>query len=494
MERLLIGSALLLGVSCFDGSGALGLPCRTDDQCGNGQRCIEEVCGGPQGSSGAGSGTGSGTVSGTGTETGTGKGSDASSSESSGTETTGGGPNPDLPGCAPGVQPVDGGPPVERALSVTDSGNPMAVVVGRFSNALDPAVAVLSRTPAQVTVFAFNGASSSRELSLEVVDEPMDFAVGDLDGDGYDDLAIVTANTSLPDLSVYWGAATAPFDVEERTTVEEGLDSAFSVAIGDIVGDGDVGVVVSTGGQGRAAALFTVEGRVLTLAGLHAGISDSPWDTTIVELDGEAPAEILIAGANDGGLDGIPGSDRVHVLSAKSGVLSSLRVLDPEVVTPFGVGGGDLDGDGVAEILVVGKNVDLQTRTPEQSDNPGQIGLCSRPSNDQDFGCTTWEPGPLERGFSNVRLADLDCDGVLDVVIGTSGGTEPTDGAVVFSTGPLTSGFDLGQSVMTGSVGNRLAIADVTEDGRPDVLVPIYGVEGAGSSSVRVFSFEPGAE
>src|SRR5262245_32282098 len=36
-----------LGASCFDGADALGLPCRGDEDCGQGQRCEQGFCGGP---------------------------------------------------------------------------------------------------------------------------------------------------------------------------------------------------------------------------------------------------------------------------------------------------------------------------------------------------------------------------------------------------------------------------------------------------------------
>jgi len=36
-----------LGAGCFDGADALGLPCRSDGDCGQGQRCEQGFCGGP---------------------------------------------------------------------------------------------------------------------------------------------------------------------------------------------------------------------------------------------------------------------------------------------------------------------------------------------------------------------------------------------------------------------------------------------------------------
>ncbi len=55
--RWLILAAMGMGVACFDGADAQGLPCRTDADCGVNQSCVEGFCGGAPDTSSAGSST-----------------------------------------------------------------------------------------------------------------------------------------------------------------------------------------------------------------------------------------------------------------------------------------------------------------------------------------------------------------------------------------------------------------------------------------------------
>lgn len=80
-----------LGASCFDGAGALGLPCRSDGDCGQGQRCEQGFCGGPPATTGE-------PTSSTSMSTSTESSSGESSSSSTTVESTG-----PLPTCGDGV-------------------------------------------------------------------------------------------------------------------------------------------------------------------------------------------------------------------------------------------------------------------------------------------------------------------------------------------------------------------------------------------------------
>lgn len=73
------------GASCFDGADALGLPCRSDADCGQGQRCELGSCGGPPATATT-DATGS---TGTSSEADTSTGPDPTLAESTATESTG---------------------------------------------------------------------------------------------------------------------------------------------------------------------------------------------------------------------------------------------------------------------------------------------------------------------------------------------------------------------------------------------------------------------
>lgn len=94
-----------LGASCFDGAGALGLPCREDGDCGKGQRCEAGFCGGPV--------DGGTTTASTGTSSGSSESGQDSSS--SGAESTG-----PQPGCGNAV--VDDGEDCDPGTGLDEAG------------------------------------------------------------------------------------------------------------------------------------------------------------------------------------------------------------------------------------------------------------------------------------------------------------------------------------------------------------------------------------
>jgi len=368
----------------------------------------------------------------------------------------------------------------------------MSVGVGRFSEDGDADVVVLTRSPARLSVFRFDGAAFQGVDEVAIGVEPMDLAVGSLDDDDFDDVVVVDGgDPSQGAVTLFWGASGGLFD-DDSTSFDEPLPFPHSVDIGQMLGNSTPQFVVSSGTAANATALFSVTDRQPMRSLTHPSVSASPWDTVLVQLNGDDPLEALVAGSNDAGLDqdSFPGGDRVHVLSASvADGISPLQVLDA-AHSPFGVDAGDLDGDKIPEVVVVGKNIDMQAAVPEKSDNPSEISICSRDSFRDELVCDTWEPGPAHIGYNNIRLADLNCDGHLDAVIGTSGGTAGGDGAILVAEGPLVSGFVPVVLGETGPLGNKIAIADVTNDGAPDIVVPRYGTEGMAQGVVRVYSFE----
>ena len=134
----------------------------------------------------------------------------------------------------------------------------------------------------------------------------------------------------------------------------------------------------------------------------------------------------------------------------------------------------DLDGDGRVDIVVVGKNIPPMPPMEEKSDLPSFLYVCLQQEN-TDFDCQTHEMESGLSGFNNVRLADLDCDGELDALIGTSGDLDPNDGEVRIAWGPLTNMPVVSPVDAPGPIANRMAVGDVDDDGRPEVVVPIYG-------------------
>lgn len=88
-------------------------------------------------------------------------------------------------------------------------------------------------------------------------------------------------------------------------------------------------------------------------------------------------------------------------------------------------------------------------------------------------------------GASNIKVADLDADGKLDLITGCTGG----GGGMVLSRN-LSSGTTISLSyrpIVTGGKVSETAIADFDGDGRPDIAATVTNAVTLGADSVKIY-------
>jgi hypothetical protein len=291
-------------------------------------------------------------------------------------------------------------------------------------------------------------------------------AIGDVNGDGKPDVIIANDNNYEATLTVLINNGDSTF----QPAVSYGIGSAYigSVAIADLNGDGKPDLAVSNG-SGVAVLLNNGNGTFQTASAFSSG-GYATSGLAIGDVNGDGIPDLVLANNCQGspmqGCNGTYGGSVSVLLGNGNGTFRPAVIYSSGADQATSVAIADLNGDGYPDIAVTNL---CPSQTAKEC--TGVIGVLLGNGNGTFRPASTYSAGPAF-AFS-VAVADVNGDGRPDLVLSSAClDSRCGSGAasVLLNNGDGTfQARKLYGSGGSDSIGS--AVADLDNDGRPDIVV-----------------------
>jgi FG-GAP-like repeat/FG-GAP repeat len=229
-------------------------------------------------------------------------------------------------------------------------------------------------------------------------------ALGDLNGDGKLDVVEAHGTDFPPELqglrgvSVLLGRGDGRFGPSHAYPTGKAGDElgAWSLALGDVTGDGRPDVATGNPGA-KSVSVLVNDGRGRFAAPVNYPLHRQPWDIAIVDLNGDDKLDITTANQNT-----------VSVLLNRGDGTFQEPFEYPGGRNTWGLAVGDLNGDGKLDLAL--------------ANNTGSTVSVLLNRGDGSFGSAVDYPsGPGPRA---IAMGDVDGDGIADVIT-ANGSSDP---------------------------------------------------------------------
>jgi FG-GAP-like repeat len=263
---------------------------------------------------------------------------------------------------------------------------------------------------------------------------PYSVAIADLNGDGILDLVVANEQQSKSDpqgsISVMLGKGGGKFRVP--VNYGSGGQSAFSIVVADVNGDGKLDLIVANGCLGSNCATGSV--------GVLLGNGDGTFKNAVTYSSGAA-----------------------SVFGSRVAV-------------------GDLNGDGKLDLAVATTGSGCGSGCPK-----GLVGVLLGKGDGTFKKAKTYSTGGFD-AIGWVAIADVNGDKKPDLVVANYCATEcsfpPAEGSVGVLLGKGNGTFQAVKTYPSGGAGTAsVAVADLNNDGKPDILVANCGPLACGPGS-----------
>jgi hypothetical protein len=296
----------------------------------------------------------------------------------------------------------------------------------------------------------------------------------DFDGDGHSDFAVTnqcgddsSSNCDGGSISVFPSSHT-------RQTYDVGAIGPYSLATGDVNGDGKIDLVVASAcdptcaGGAVSVLLGNGDGTFQPAVVFSSGGFDA-YSVALADFNGDGKLDIAVANNNcPSGFNCTTTEGSVGILLGNGdGTFQAATVFDSNGLAPDAIGAVDLNGDGHAD-LVIANQCEADGCNSHAADMVVMLG-----NGDGTFQSpSTFDSG----GFipSSISIVDMDGDGKTDLVItntcGATPGCQTGNLSLLFGNGD--GSFQAPQVFPTlANLSVSATVGDFNKDGHLDVAV-----------------------
>ena len=359
----------------------------------------------------------------------------------------------------------------------TDTSNTVSVLLGNGDGTFQPAVSYTVPSPRDIAVADFNrdgklDLAISANFNMVVMlgngdgtfKAPITASsqggapvVGDFNGDGIPDLAI----TGTPAF-ILLGKGDGTF--QPPVSNSNALFAGFGVAVGDFNGDGKLDVIA-----GSQDGIFVMlgDGKGNLSTPVDIGFGANPTQVAVGDFNGDHKLDAVALDSLGGNFWVLLGNGNGTFQAATRYPMGTAQALATSILV------ADLNGDGVPDLAVTGQTP-LGNSQFSFLTNPGTILVFSG------AGDGTFQPAVEYNPSGQVNWAlaagDFNGDGMVDLAFASNRASTPTQVGVMFGTSSGT--FLSPASYPVGSIPGPPALADLNGDGVLDMVVANAGNNG----------------
>jgi hypothetical protein len=274
-------------------------------------------------------------------------------------------------------------------------------------------------------------------------------ALGDVDGDG--DLDLVAGNWNQTNRLYLNNGTAAPFSGVTGADISSDAHASFSIALGDVDGDGDLDLVA--GNVFGTNRLYLNNGSADPFSGVSgANISSDAHETSSIALgDMDGDGDLDLVEGNDGQ------TNRLYLNNDTADPFNGVTGADisSDTARTLSIALGDVDGDGDLDLVAGNWSQANRLYLNNSTADPFSEVTGANISSD-----THWT--------QTVALGDVDGDGDLDVLVGNNYETN----RLYLNTGTANPFSGVTGSNISSDTHNNLSIAlgDVDGDGDLDLV------------------------